>query len=91
MPDGLTPLAASALLNKGQRFFAKTRFHISYAVKTIGVDGEYAFVQATPHTATTKLATGQEATCTSQDFFVLRQESQDWKIYRYLFNSVREQ
>lgn len=91
MPDGMTPLPASALLSKGQSFFAKTRFHISYEAKTVAVDGEYAFVQATACTATTELATGQEATRTSQDFFMLRQQDQVWKIFCYIFNSVREQ
>jgi ketosteroid isomerase-like protein len=89
MPDGRAPLPAGALPSKGENFFAKTRFHISYAVEDVTVGGEYAFVQATARTATTDLATGQEVARTSRDFFVLRQESQDWKIYRYLFNSVR--
>lgn len=91
MPNGLTPLPASALLGKGQSFFAKSRFHISYKVTSVAVDGEYAFVQATARTATTDRATGQEVARTSRDFFVLRQEGEDWKIYRYLFNSVRPQ
>jgi ketosteroid isomerase-like protein len=91
MPDGVAPLPAGALPGKGAGFFAKSRFHISYAVEDVTVSGEYAFVQATARTATTSLATGREVARTSQDFFVLRQEAQDWKIYRYLFNSVREQ
>jgi ketosteroid isomerase-like protein len=91
MPDGVAPLPASALSGKGSSFFANSRFHISYAVEDVTVSGEYAFVQATARTATTSLATGREVARTSQDFFVLRQEAQDWKIYRYLFNSVREQ
>ncbi|MDB5268525.1 MAG: hypothetical protein JWP58_1565 [Hymenobacter sp.] len=90
MPDGRASLPASALLRKGHSFFAKTRFHISYEVKTVAVDGEYAFVQATARTATTQLATGQEAARTSQDFFVLQQQDQGWKIFCYIFNSVRE-
>ncbi|RZL13021.1 MAG: hypothetical protein EOO62_09425 [Hymenobacter sp.] len=91
MPDGVATLPAGALSGKGESFFVKTRFHISYAVEDVTVGGEYAFVQATARTATTDLATGREVARTSRDFFVLRQESQDWKIYRYLFNSVREQ
>ncbi|MDO7848610.1 nuclear transport factor 2 family protein [Hymenobacter sp. M29] len=90
MPDGVTSLPAGTLPGKGENFFAKTRFHISYAVEDVTVGGEYAFVQATARTATTDLATGQQVARTSREFFVLRQESQDWKIYRYLFNSVRE-
>ena len=91
MPDGVATLPAGALPGKGSSFFAKSRLHISYAVEDVTVGGEYAFVQATARTATTDLASGQETARTSRDFFVLRQESQDWKIYRYLFNSVREQ
>lgn len=90
LPDGRPPLPAAALPGQAARFFANTRLHISYAVQDVTVGGDYAFVQATARTATTDLATGQEVARTSRDFFVLRQESQDWKIYRYLFNSVRE-
>jgi len=90
MPDGVASLPAGALPGKGVSFFAKSRLHISYAVQEVTGSGEYAFVQATARTATTNLATGQETARTSRDFFVLRQEGQDWKIYRYLFNSVRE-
>lgn len=89
MPDGRAPLPAGALPGKGARFFAHSRLRISYAAAEVTVDGDYAFVQATAHTATTNLATGQETARTSRDFFVLRREDQDWKIYRYLFNSVQ--
>ncbi|RZL00116.1 MAG: DUF4440 domain-containing protein [Hymenobacter sp.] len=91
MADGVATLPAGALPGKGNSFFAKSRLHISYAVEDVTVGGAYAFVRATARTATTDLATGREVARTSRDFFVLRQESQDWKIYRYLFNSVREQ
>ncbi|RZL13733.1 MAG: hypothetical protein EOO62_07365 [Hymenobacter sp.] len=91
MPDGMAALLADALPGKGSSFFAKSRFHISYAVEDVTMGSEYAFVQATARTATTDLATGREVARTSRDFFVLRQESQDWKIYCYLFNRVREQ
>jgi ketosteroid isomerase-like protein len=91
MPDGMAPLPASLLPSRGKRFFDNTLFHITYAVEEVTVDGKYAFVQATASIATTNLTTGQEASRTSRDFFVLHQEAQDWKIYRYLFNSVREQ
>ena len=88
MPDSGAPLPASTLPGKGTSFFAKSRFHISYAVEDVTVSGAYAFVQATARTATTDLATGREVARTSLDFFVLRQENQEWKIYRYVFNSV---
>ena len=90
MPDGRASLPAGALPGTAARFFAHSRLRISYAAAEVTVDGAYAFVHATARTATTDLATGQETTRTSRDFFVLRQEGQEWKIYRYLFNSVRE-
>ncbi|RZK33601.1 MAG: SgcJ/EcaC family oxidoreductase [Hymenobacter sp.] len=89
LPDGRPPLSAAALPGQAESFFVKTRLRISYAVQDVAVGGGYAFVQATARTATTDLATGQETARTSRDFFVLRQESQDWKIYRYVFNNVR--
>jgi len=89
MPDGRAPLPVGALPSQAASFFAKTRLHISYVAEEVTVDGAYAFVQATARTATTDLATGQETARTSRDFFVLRQEGEAWKIYRYVFNSVR--
>ena len=89
MPDGLAPLPAGALPGQGAHFFAHSRLRISYAAAEVTVAGNYAFVQATARTATTNLATGQETARTSRDFFVLRQEGQDWKIFRYVVNSVR--
>ena len=69
-------------------FFKKVSFHIDYSVKDIAVDDRFAFVQALAIATTTDLLTGERLAKTSRDFFVLRKDEEEWKIYRYMFNNV---
>lgn len=90
MPENTRKLTKADLLKKGQTFLNKNRFHISYSIQDITVKEEYAFVQATAQTKTVNPNTDTEVSKTSQDFFVLRKEQNDWKIFRYIFNNVKE-
>ena len=69
-------------------FFKKVSFHIDYSVKDIAVDDRFAFVQALAIATTKDLLTGEQSAKTSRDFFVLRKDEEEWKIYRYMFNNV---
>jgi ketosteroid isomerase-like protein len=91
LPQGSKALTFTDLPQRSVSFFKKVRFYIDYSLKDIAVDKGYAFVEATAKTRTTDLATNQELTQTSRDFFVLRKEQEEWKIYRYIFNHVKEQ
>lgn len=91
MPDNSRKLTKADLLKSSQTFLKKSHFKITYSILDIAVTGEYAFVQATAQTNTVNPGTNQGVTKTSQDFFVLRQEQQEWKIFRYMFNNVKEQ
>ena len=71
-------------------FFKKVSFHIDYSVKDIAVDDRFAFVQALAIATTTDLLTGEQSAKTSRDFFVLRKDEEEWKIYRYMFNNVNK-
>lgn len=89
MPEGLKDLTKGDLINRGQKFFQQVRFQIDYAVPDTVIDGEYAFVQTTAKTTTTSLETKKVEDQTSRDFFVLRKEKEDWKIFRYVFNKLK--
>ena len=91
MPENTRKLTKSDVLKKGRTFLNKNRFHISYSIQDITVKDEYAFVQATAQTRTVNLNTNIEVAKTSQDFFVLRKDQNDWKIFRYMFNNVKAQ
>ena len=76
------------LLNSGsQGYFKKLKFHIEYTVKDTTVDDRFAFVHAAAQTTTTDLVNGQESSTSTRDFFVFRKESDQWMIYRYIFNA----
>jgi len=70
-------------------FFKKVSFHIDYSVNDIAVDDRFAFVQALAIATTTDLLTREQSAKTSRDFFVLRKDDGEWKIYRYMFNNVK--
>jgi len=91
MPENTHKLTKAGLLKNGQTFLNKNRFHISYSIQDITVKDEYAFVQAQARTNTINPETNQVVSKTSQDFFVLRKEQQEWKIFRYMFNNVKAQ
>lgn len=91
IPEGTKLTPARELKAKGEGYFKEADFHIDYSIQSIVMDGGYAFVNATAKTASTNHKTKREASHISQDFFVLRKEQEEWKIFRYLFNNVVEQ
>jgi ketosteroid isomerase-like protein len=91
MPENNRPIKAARLGERSKTFLRNSHFQISYDVQDIEVNGEYAFVQAVAQTKTFDVGNNRETSQISQDFFVLRKEQEDWKIFRYLFNNVKEQ
>jgi uncharacterized protein (TIGR02246 family) len=90
MPDSNKTMSKETLLNSSsQGYFKKLKFHIEYTVKDITVDDRFAFVHAAAQTTTTDLVNGQESSTSTRDFFVFRKESDQWMIYRYIFNAER--
>jgi ketosteroid isomerase-like protein len=90
MPDSNVTMSKQMLLNSiSQRYFKKLKFHIAYSIKGITVDDKFAFAHASALATTTDLLTGQESARSTRDFFILRKESDQWMIYRYIFNAER--
>jgi ketosteroid isomerase-like protein len=89
MPDGLKNLTRLDITKRTSgNFLKKINFKIEYTAKSIVVQDSYAFVLAAAKTSTKNALTGDINEKTSRDFFVLRKESDNWKIYRYMFNNV---
>jgi ketosteroid isomerase-like protein len=89
MPDGIKKISKSDLLEKSTgNFLKQTDFKIEYTTEDIVMKDSYAFVLAAAKTSTKNLVTGDVSKKTSRDFFVLRKEGDEWKIYRYIFNNV---
>ncbi|HSJ69796.1 MAG TPA: nuclear transport factor 2 family protein [Anditalea sp.] len=89
MPNGYNDLSFDNLLDKSKGFFKKVRFHIEYTLPETEITGDYAFVKTIAKTTTTDLELEGEVKQMSRDFFVLRKEKEDWKIYRYIFNNIK--
>lgn len=89
MPEGLKITPVSELKGRGESFFKKVRLKVDYSIQDMVVDGGYAFVQANARTVATDLNANQGPHF-SRDFFVLRKEQEEWKIFRYLFHNIVE-
>ncbi|MBS7565470.1 nuclear transport factor 2 family protein [Mucilaginibacter sp. Bleaf8] len=88
MAQGFKTLAKKDLDAAGSKFLKVGNFKINYAIQNVTVENEFAFIDATARTTITRRG-GEEISDNSRDFFVLRKDGTDWKIYRYLFNKIR--
>lgn len=89
MPDGFKMLSVADLEKSGSSYLKKVNFQITYQVKNVKIDRDYAFVEAAAQTTIADISTGKESKHFSHDFFVLRNEGESWKIFRYIFNQVK--
>jgi len=86
MPDGFKTLQTADLVKTGGSYLKKANFQISYDLQEVVVDKGFAFINATAQVTSTDLSTGKIINRSSRDFFVLRKQEQEWKIFRYIFN-----
>ncbi|SDH75655.1 nuclear transport factor 2 family protein [Mucilaginibacter sp. P25] len=89
MPDGFKTLTKKDLDAAGGKFLKGRNFKINYNIQNVTVGNEFAFIDATARSITTSSG-GKEISKNSRDFFVLRKDGTAWKIYRYLFNKLRD-
>lgn len=87
MPEGFKTISRGDFLkNRSGNFLKSTDFKIDYTIENTFVNNNYAFVSAVASTSTRDFSTGEISVKTSRDFFVLRRDDDNWKIYRYMFN-----
>jgi|GEM_PF-507959 len=92
MPDGMQELSRSDLQKKNhESYLKKVQFRIDFTIADIIIDGRYAFVQAIAKANSRNLETDKVSAKTSRDLFILRKDQDKWKIFRYIFNNVKEQ
>jgi len=89
MPQGYKTFSkADFLKNRSGDFLERTDFRIEYTIEDTVLDENYAFVTAIAKTSSKNFSTGDISKKTSRDFFVLRKGDENWKIYRYMFNTL---
>lgn len=91
IPDGMKKIIACNKLGKTDNGYLKRAdFKINYTIKDITIENQFAFVEAFADTTENRIADLKPVQKRSIDFFVLKNEGENWKIYRYIFNNVRE-
>lgn len=89
LPDGARILSAHDIAGTGRNSFPKTGYDIKYVIQDLVMAGGLAFVTAQATVIATDKKTGRLSCRTSRDFFVLREEENRWRIFRYIFNHVK--
>ncbi|MFH6991023.1 hypothetical protein [Flavobacterium sp. FlaQc-48] len=91
IPDGMKKIMAGNELGKTTNGYLKrSDFKIGYTIKEITIENQFAFVETFATTTEKSVWDLKPVQKRSIDFFVLKNEDENWKIYRYIFNNVRE-
>lgn len=91
IPEGMGKFIGIDTLGKtDEGFLKRANFKISYTIKDITVENNYAFVEAFASTVENRISDLNSVKKSSIDFFVLKNVDDNWKIYRYIFNNVKE-
>jgi uncharacterized protein (TIGR02246 family) len=87
MPTGgPTATGTSELLASYRFIFTQIRLDVEFEFHEIVVDGELAYAVTSSQGQQTVLATDTTGPEANRELFVLRRESDGWKIARYMFN-----
>lgn len=91
IPDGMKKsIAANELRKTDTGYLKRVNFRIGFTIKDITVENQFAFVEAFAATTQNRISDLKPVEKRSIDFFVLKKLNENWKIYRYIFNNVRE-
>jgi uncharacterized protein (TIGR02246 family) len=91
MPDGAPALwGPDKIRRSAEQFLAQKQINIDFEVTDVTVDGEYAFVLATSRCTVHQQSTNKGENTECRDFFVLRNEQQQWMVYRYMFSVIKD-
>lgn len=88
LPNGHKAIHKKQLDQITGQFLKKTSFKIDYLIENATVSGDYAIVESIATTSSNATTSSLENK-TTRDLFVLRKDQGAWKIYRYIFNSVK--
>ncbi|MCF0060398.1 hypothetical protein MUK70_14225 [Dyadobacter chenwenxiniae] len=88
MPDGFATIrGAQQIHKKAERFFQTQTLKAEFLLKNLAVESDFAFAESIA-TVTTENTQGQSIAVKTRDFFVVRREAEDCKIFRYIFNKI---
>lgn len=91
IPDSMNVVyKRSDLKGLGDTFLKKSGFKIGYTIQNIVIDDTYAFVEALATTSGCEPSKDSNINKASIDLFILKRTEAGWKIYRYIFNNVKQ-
>lgn len=91
IPDSMNVVyKRSDLKALGNTYLKEFGFKIEYAIQNINIDERYAFVEALATTSNRGALKQNNINKTSIDLFILKRTDAGWKIYRYIFNNVKQ-
>lgn len=91
IPDSMNVVyKRSDLEALGDTFLKESGFTIAYEIQNIIIDDTYAFVEALATTSGRGLFKDNGINKASIDLFILKRTDGGWKIYRYIFNNVKQ-
>lgn len=88
MPDSFATIrGAQQIHSSAERFFKTRTLKADFLLNDLAVERHFAFAESIA-TVITKNTQEQSTAATTRDFFVVRREAEDWKIFRYIFNKI---
>lgn len=89
MPSGGPSAKGSDDLLASYRYiFSQIRLDIEFEIHEIVVDGDHAYAVTSSEGRQTIVATGSTEHEANRELFVLKRQSEGWKISRYMFNKA---
>ena len=68
--------------------FSQFNFELEFDIKEVVIAENFAYVLSNSEGTITLESSGTEETSKNQEIFILIKEGDDWKISRYMFNSI---
>ena len=68
--------------------FSQFDFELEFDIKEVVISENFAYVLSNSEGTITLESSGTEETSKNQEIFILIKEGDDWKISRYMFNSI---
>ncbi|MDI1329531.1 MULTISPECIES: SgcJ/EcaC family oxidoreductase [unclassified Pseudomonas] len=86
MPQNAPALEGREAVRAGyEQVFDTLKLTVQFTIHDVEIAGEWAWARTTSSGVTKILEAGIEVSEGNNELFILRKESGDWKIHRYLF------
>jgi uncharacterized protein (TIGR02246 family) len=90
MPTTLPTATGTAQLKESYtNIFNAIQLNVKFTIEEVVVSNDVSFAQTSSRGTTLIHASGQTVAEENREFFLLKKESGEWKIWRYMFNKAK--